>query len=167
MTIEDAATRKKHENEDEMHDEENALTRGQTQSSPRESSRTAGEDGGTQSASQHAEGPWRCEINSRGQWEIFAASQAMICRLAKWAPTMDEADARLMTAAPELLEACDELIVAVSAAMRVIADLDTMKHLGAEADTREQRFVDELRIAGVENGFGVRAKAAIAKATGR
>ncbi len=76
------------------------------------------------------------------------------------------ANARLIAAAPDLLAACKELVVAVSAAMRVIADLDAMKYVGAPAETREQRLVDELKISGVVNGFGVRANAAIAKAVG-
>ncbi len=72
----------------------------------------------------------------------------------------------LIAAAPDLLEACKELVVAVSAAMRVVADLDAMHQLGVSAETRQQRFADELRSSGVVNGFGVRAKAAIAKAEG-
>jgi len=70
----------------------------------------------------------------------------------------------LSDAAPDLLASCRELLAAVAAAMRVIADLDAMKLHGGEADTREQRFAVELRVAGVVNGFGVRAQQAIAKA---
>jgi hypothetical protein len=66
----------------------------------------------------------------------------------------------------ELLEACRECLAAASAAMRVIADLDMAHAIGWAADTKQQRFIDELHFAGVKDGFGVRAQAAIAKAEG-
>ena len=42
------------------------------------------------------------EMNSRGQWEIFCAIEALVCRLAAWSPSIDEADSRLNAAAPDL-----------------------------------------------------------------
>lgn len=62
---------------------------------------------------------------------------------------MDERQALIATVR-ELREAC-------AAAMRVIADLDSAHALGMDADTRQQRFVDECKIVGVQNGFGKRA----------
>jgi len=41
-----------------------------------------------------------------------------------------EANARLIAAAPDLLDTCKELKVALAAAMRVVADLDAMKQMG-------------------------------------
>ncbi len=64
----------------------------------------------------------------------------------------------------DLLGSCKELVAALSAAMRVVADLDDAKMYGMEAETRIQRFVDEMHLAGVADGVGVRAHAAIAKA---
>jgi len=61
----------------------------------------------------HTPGPWRCELVTSGQWEVFGPTQAMICRLAKWTATtrsVDAADARLIAAAPELLDACRRLL---------------------------------------------------------
>jgi hypothetical protein len=66
------------------------------------------------------------------------------------------ANARLIAAAPDLLEACRELRDGLAAAMRAIAICD-----GADA------FIAELKNAGVTNGVGVRGDAAIAKAEGR
>jgi hypothetical protein len=54
---------------------------------------------------RHSPGPWHAVLNRRGQWEIFCHTHALICRLAKWTPATDAADARLMTAAPNLLDA--------------------------------------------------------------
>ena len=67
----------------------------------------------------------------------------------------------------ELLAALKEMREACTAAMRVMADLDLAHRLGMDAETRQQRFVDELKMAGVKDGFGVRADQAIAKAEGR
>ena len=65
----------------------------------------------------------------------------------------------------ELLSSCRELVDATAAAMRVITYLDSVS--GADSDLRIQAFVDELKACGVADGFGVRAKAAIAKAEAR
>ena len=112
--------------------------------------------------SAHTPGPWKVRAGSFAEDGIPSYEVTM-----NGAPTINANDAALIAAAPELLAACRELVVAVAAAMRVIADLDAMKALGADASTREQRLVDELKISGVPNGFGVRANAAIAKAEGR
>lgn len=76
------------------------------------------------------------------------------------------ADGLLIASAPELLACLKEMRDACTAAMRVVADLDQMHLLGLSAETRGQRFVDELKVVGVTNGFGVRADHAIAKAEG-
>lgn len=64
----------------------------------------------------------------------------------------------------ELLASLKECRNACAAAMRVVADLDAMHLIGADADTRQRRFVDELKLAGVADGFGARADRVIAKA---
>jgi hypothetical protein len=72
--------------------------------------------------------------------------------------------------APELLATAKELLEACAAAMRVIAEIDTptrLKDLLGTPESREQALMDELRIAGVGDGFGIRAKAVIAKVEGR
>ena len=63
----------------------------------------------------------------------------------------------------ELLSALKEMREACCAAMRVIANLDALKQVGAEADNRAQRFADELKTLGIAKGFGVRAQEAISK----
>jgi len=77
-----------------------------------------------------------------------------------------DANARLIAAAPDLYASVRELREAVAAAMRVVADLDTMHLLGASAEARQQRFADELKIAGVANGFGKRADDLLARING-
>lgn len=67
----------------------------------------------------------------------------------------------------EALETIKELREACAAAMRVVADLDVMYRLESEADTRQQRFVDELRLSGVKDGFGKRADALIKRLEAR
>lgn len=56
----------------------------------------------------------------------------------------------------ELLDALIEMREAMCASMRVIADIDTMHRLKASAEARQQRFVDELHVAGIKDGFGKR-----------
>lgn len=71
---------------------------------------------------------------------------------------------------PELLKTAKELLEACAAALRVIAEIDTptrLKDLLGTPESREQALMDELRIAGVGDGFGIRAKAVIAKVEGR
>lgn len=57
----------------------------------------------------------------------------------------------------EILASLSEMREACCAAMRVIAEIDIAKRMGMEASTYEQRFVDESRLVGVKDGFGVRA----------
>ena len=128
---------------------------------------------------QHTAGPWTVSVGEQngpgvGVYGcVYGGPDEMIlCDI--WADGGDEqglasqapANARLIAAAPDLLDACRELVVAVSAAMRVIADLDAMTTVGAAAATREQRLIVEMKISGVLDGVGVRADAAIAKAEG-
>lgn len=64
----------------------------------------------------------------------------------------------------ELLAALIEMRNACTAAMRVVTDLDAAHLLGADAETRQQRFIDELHVSGVKDGFGKRADELIVKA---
>ena len=89
-------------------------------------------------------------MDSKSQSEQLATASTV-------APTIND---ELLACLKECLEVC-------AAAMRVIADLDTAALVGLQAEARQQRLVDELKVVGVKNGFGVRAKAAIAKAEGR
>jgi hypothetical protein len=84
--------------------------------------------------------------------------------------TLDSINARvdrILAERAELLAALKETRNACAAAMRVIAEIDVATKLGVPAADYQQRFVDEAKIAGVVDGFGVRADAAIAKAEGR
>ena len=59
----------------------------------------------------HTLGPWRCELVTRGQWEVFGAHGTMVCRVAKYAHgNAVSADARLIAAAPELLATLKGLV---------------------------------------------------------
>jgi hypothetical protein len=60
-------------------------------------------------------------------------------------PTYQDVVAELLT--------CRE---AMCAAMRVIAEIDLGSQLGIPAETRQQRFVDELHALGIQDGFGKR-----------
>jgi hypothetical protein len=63
----------------------------------------------------------------------------------------------------ELLAALKEMREACCAAMRVIAEIDIATKLGIPAADYQQRFLDEAKLAGVSDGFGVRADALIRK----
>lgn len=67
----------------------------------------------------------------------------------------------------ELLASLKECLEVSAAGMRVIARIDAHTLIGDDSATREQAFIDEVTIAGVTDGYGVRAKAAIAKAEGQ
>lgn len=62
----------------------------------------------------------------------------------------------LIAAAPDLLASCKELREALAASMRVL-----------DAANLQDAFLEAMHAAGVVNGIGVRADAAIAKAKGR
>jgi len=56
--------------------------------------------------SLHATGPWRTECDHEGMWQIWSKG----CRwIAKIFGSTAEADARLIAAAPELLEALESI----------------------------------------------------------
>ncbi len=114
--------------------------------------------------STHTTGPWRFMTDSTGEYlAVYAKPQGgtkVICPI----KIADEADARLIAAAPELLDALKECLAVSAAAMRVIAQLDACTLIGDDVSTREQAFLEEVKLEGIPNGFGVRAKAAIAKA---
>lgn len=57
----------------------------------------------------------------------------------------------------QLFDCLREMREACCAAMRVVADLDMAHSIGMDAETRQQRFIDELHAVGVKDGFGVRA----------
>ncbi len=89
-------------------------------------------------------GPWRHEDNKimyveKGQWRIIAK-----CDGRNLKPAADYANARMMAAAPELLSALRELL----------ADIDDL--------AREFSICAEIS----ESSFGIKARYAIAKATG-
>ncbi len=94
-------------------------------------------------------------------WRCFDAEGRLLALFSQ------EADARAFVALPALIASLKEMREAGCAAMRVVADLDG--HPMLRAETREQRFVDELKAVGVTDGFGVRADkllAALAQADG-
>jgi hypothetical protein len=114
-------------------------------------------------------GPWTARgfhVYGAGV-KIAESSSAVSVPVSTTAREQAIANARLIAAAPDLLATCKALREAVCGAMRVIADLDTGLLLGASAETRQQRFVDEMHRLGIADGFGVRADAVIAKAEGR
>lgn len=55
--------------------------------------------------SAHTPGPWRREQNRRGQWEVFGATESIVCRVANWTQPIDDANARLIAAGPDLIAA--------------------------------------------------------------
>ena len=117
-------------------------------------------------AETHTPGPWVAERRRFGSWTVLSPEGFYIVDRVL-SITDIEANARLIAAAPELLAALKECRDAVAAAMRVIADLDTDALIGLASEAKQQRFVDELKIAGVKNGFGKRADDLIKKAEGR
>ena len=74
-------------------------------------------------------------------------------------PEMIDANARLIAAAPDLLDACKEFREACAAAVRVLATMCS--------DAANDAWQQELDRLGISDGFGVRGEAAIAKAEGR
>lgn len=74
---------------------------------------------------------------------------------------------RLRRSNVELIASLKECLAVSAAAMRVIAKLDACTLIGDDMSTREQAFLSEVKLAGVPDGFGVRAKAAITKAEDR
>lgn len=58
---------------------------------------------------KHTAGPWKAKREPGGRWEITSES-ALIAVIAKWKPKTDEADARLIAAAPDLLELVRQLL---------------------------------------------------------
>lgn len=112
--------------------------------------------------SAHTPGPWTY-LPSTGQVVAGDGGRKAVV----YETWLNEADGFLIASAPDLLAALKECREAVAAAMRVIADIDAGKLIGMEPDTKYQRLIDECAMAGVSNGFGVRADTAIAKAEGR
>lgn len=61
--------------------------------------------------SKHADGPWGIARSETGPWAIFGANGNWIATTTKKQfPNEDEANARLIAAAPELLEALEGVI---------------------------------------------------------
>lgn len=124
----------------------------------------------TKTVAQHTAGPWRLDPDDMGL--VLDADGAPIQTAGPHAIDDTTADgsgyanARLIAAAPDLLAALRECLEVTAAAMRVITQIDIGTLVGAPAETRNQAFVDEVKVIGITNGFGVRAKAAIAKAEG-
>jgi hypothetical protein len=63
----------------------------------------------------------------------------------------------------ELFTALVECREATCAAMRVIADLDLGTQIGWPAETRVERFVEEVHALGITDGFGQRIDDLIAR----
>jgi hypothetical protein len=105
--------------DDEETNDENALARGGMMGNP-QASRTAAEDGGTQDAGQYTPGPWRVGLAPGVPDELEILSPQRFFQVASvWGgldvnddtnPTM-HANARLIAAAPELLDALRRLVV--------------------------------------------------------
>jgi len=119
------------------------------------------------SASKHTPGPWGVphfaepEAGCDCRYVLCDSHMGAICTIT-WNKEGDhppleqaQANARLIAAAPELLDACKELRAACAACFRVIGAAGLVDQIEAELDT-----------AGVTEGFGSRAGAAIAKAEG-
>jgi hypothetical protein len=61
--------------------------------------------------SEHTPGPWKVERIGR-RYDVVSEG-GIVCALAQWTPAVDEADARLIAAAPDLLETL-ECIAAIT-----------------------------------------------------
>jgi hypothetical protein len=61
-------------------------------------------------SARHTPGPWHTDLN-RGQWSVRTHNGMVVTRIARWTEDIDEADARLIAAAPELLAALKTLVI--------------------------------------------------------
>lgn len=66
----------------------------------------------------HTPGPWKAYKQDNGDWYISRSLGAQLADTAlatvhAWAQTEDEANARLITAAPELLEALEKIVTLI------------------------------------------------------
>jgi len=140
------------------------VARGGTMGDPHDA-RTAGAGSGQ----AHTPGPWKLASRAmRGyRGSVIAVSPKFVAANVAVADLPDnvreheaEANARLIIAAPDLLDACQELRDALAAAMRVItAHVDRAALIDA--------FIDETSRLGIRDGIGVRADTVIAQATGQ
>jgi len=55
-------------------------------------------------------GPWTAAKGKNGQWHVYCASGERVCSVAQWSADVEAADARLIAAAPDMLEALRMLI---------------------------------------------------------
>ena len=108
---------------------------------------------------KHTPEPWEYDGNKkitsihRGKtYQQIAEIGTPGCRIA----LVDQANGYLMAAAPDEHTSLKEMVAVCSAAMRVLAHCDL-----------EAEFADELKRAGVKNGFGKRALDALRKAEGK
>ena len=119
--------------------------------------------------SAHTPGPWTIEESMPGDGHHFihgADGTCVLCPDDGWNSNYRDydsrlANARLIAAAPELLDCCKELRDALAGAMRVM-----VAHACAEGDALTEDFVSEIARLGISDGIGVRADAAIANAEG-
>jgi len=114
-------------------------------------------------SAKHTPGPWTaekenvhtgqvctCHGEGDGWWEVWTPN---------WGEGINaEANARLIAAAPELLEAAKEGLAAGKALMNIMSEMDPDEFLAAEM---------WLKQCGAQQGFGKRIMDAIAKATGK
>ena len=97
-------------------------------------------------------GPWEVSTKEHGEF-VVAVNYPHVIVAEILGPT---ADARLIAAAPDEDDSLREMVAACAAAMRVL------DHHGLAIE-----FGHELKLAGVENGFGKRALDALRKAEGK
>ena len=108
------------------------------------------EDKGERMGTQHTPGPWELRFSTRGYWFIDHERGGESYTLTKLEDCTNEADARLIAAAPELLTALQNCVNVLSLALPLFDDEST-----DDKDSREE----------VGSVLGA-ARDALAKATG-
>lgn len=116
---------------------------------------------GMNNETKYTPGPWRVEDDPYGGKALMVVAEqggmaALLCDPLSPATAIDRANARLISAAPDLLEALREMSNVAAAAIRVLAAL------GQPALVMWENEVDTA----IRDHFYVRAEAAIAKAEG-
>ena len=89
---------------------------------------------------KHTQGPWevrklipdRHGIITREGWEIDTPKYSVVAHADHIPPIRNEADARLIAAAPELLEACEDALGIIGAAIGVVPNFQNDLTLAAQ-----------------------------------